>query len=244
MKQTLIIILAAVGILVGAVVLGGNNDDDTLPVESNTNLQYGNAEAAVTLSEYGDFECPSCALYFPTIRQLKEEVKDHVSVVYKHFPLPQIHQNAIAAHKAAQAAANQGKFWEMHDLLYEQQTVWNGRASNDPTALFEGFATQLELDLEQYQADIAASETTRLINADISEGKSLGVSGTPTFFINGERLDLENITNPAVNPAQAVEDMKNALYDAVEAETGERPEPRTDESSQEDTGGAEENVVQ
>ena len=98
-----------------------------------------------------------------------------------------IHPNARAAHRAGEAASNQGKFWEMHDLLYENQQSWTNLSN--VTSVFEGYAQQLELNMEQYKADVAKASTNDIINADITEGQKLKVTSTPTFFINGVRIE-------------------------------------------------------
>lgn len=196
MKQAIIAILVVFAIVGGAVVFGKDKEAGAGSPSSNI---YGNAESSVTLIEYGDFECPACGAFFPIFSELKEQYKDKIRFEFRHFPLVQIHQNAQAAHRAAEAAAKQGKFWEMHNLLYERQASWrssgavgpNGApvASNNPTAIFESYAEEIGLDMEQFKIDAAAGETLATINADTALGKQDGVSGTPTFVLNGVKID-------------------------------------------------------
>lgn len=193
MKQIIIGTLVVVGILTGAIVFG--KDKEVAGVPSNN--FYGQSESTVTLIEYGDFECPACAAFYPIVAQVKEQFKDQIRFEFRHFPLVQIHGNATAAHRAAEAAAKQGKFWEMHDVLYERQVSWqsnqgaghNGISSNNPTAIFAEYATELGLNMDQFTADVKASETLATINTDTALGKEVGVSGTPTFVLNGKKIE-------------------------------------------------------
>lgn len=147
----------------------------------------GNPESKVTLVEYGDFQCPACYSYEPAVQEVIEKYGDRIAFQFRHFPLIQIHTNAMAAHKAAEAAGMQGKFWEMHDLLYERQPTWSQSANVTP--IFESYAEELELDMEQYKTDVRSSEVNAVINADLSEGKAAGATGTPTFVLNGKKLE-------------------------------------------------------
>lgn len=146
-----------------------------------------NTADKVVLIEYGDFQCPSCGAFFSVLQQLESDFKDDLAVVFRHFPLSQIHPDAMAAHRAAEAAARQGMFFEMHDLLYLRQQQWAG--SGDVTNILESYAEELGLDTSQYQTDVAAAETFDRINVDIDSAAPLGVNATPTVFINGERVD-------------------------------------------------------
>ena len=161
MKQVIITVLAVVAIVGGAVLLGGGDDPSSGQPSNNF---FGNENSVVTVVEYADFECPACASFAPTVDTIKEQFKDEVRFEFRHFPLVQIHQNAQAAHRAAQAAANQGRFWEMHDLLFLRQAQWaaaqNPSSVNDPTSIFEGYAEELGLNMEQYRTDAAASESS------------------------------------------------------------------------------------
>ena len=132
--------------------------------------------------EYGDFQWPACANYFPLIKQVEEKYADKVSFQFRHFPLIQIHPNAMAASRAAEAAGNQGKFFEMHDMLYENQ-------DSNPTSVFENYASQLGLDMSKYQTDVGSQETNAVINADLKAGQAAGVNSTPTFYLDGKKIE-------------------------------------------------------
>ena len=191
MKQVIIAVLVVVGIIGGAVIFGKDKEI----VGSTSSLIYGKADSSVVIEEFADFECPACTFFFPIAQEVKEKYKDQIAFQFRHFPLVQTHRNALAAHRASQAAAKQGKFWEMHDLLYVNQEIWNGPSQTDPVGIpteqaiqiFEQYATNLGLDMTKFQTDVGAPETLATINADTAEGKSkYSVSGTPTFIINGK----------------------------------------------------------
>jgi protein-disulfide isomerase len=160
-----------------------NNNANNQPPSSHV---YGENKKGVTLVEYGDFECPACGAYFPVIQSVKEKYKSDISFRFVNFPLTSIHQNAMAAHRAAEAAGKQGKFFEMHDLLYERQSSWKG--SSNPSIIFEDYAANLGLNIEQFKTDAASADINGIINADLNEGKKLGVDSTPTFFLEGKKL--------------------------------------------------------
>jgi protein-disulfide isomerase len=145
----------------------------------------GAADAPITLVEYGDYQCPTCGLYHPIITELLSRYQGKLKLEYHHFPLISIHPNALPAALAAEAAGEQGKFWEMHDLLYERQQEW----SPNPNAetLFLQLAIQLGLDSNRFMQSMRAPATRDRVLADVTKGSSI-VQGTPTFILNGELL--------------------------------------------------------
>lgn len=185
-------------IILGVLILGfigflvyQNQSDDT---SSNgdgsaqaSQHTFGEGTKNVTLIEYGDFQCPSCAGFSPALDEVKDKYGDDITFQFRHFPLTQIHQNAMAAHRAAEAASKQGKFWEMHDLLYSRQQIWS--QSQNAAGIMEDYATELGLNVEQFKADFASSEVNGTINADIASGNDFNVTGTPTFILNGEKIE-------------------------------------------------------
>ncbi len=200
MKQLIIAVLVVVGIIGGAVVLG---KDKTVSGQLSNHVM-GKENASVSLVEYGDFECPACSFYYPIVEQVKEKYKDQISFQFRNFPLVQSHRNALAAHRAAEAANNQGKFWEMYNMLYSRQESWNGPSQSDSVgatttqaiSIFESYAQELGLDVNKFNADVIASATLDTINSDTDEGKRLGVLGTPSFFVNGKKIeDSTDITS-------------------------------------------------
>jgi len=206
MKQIIIAVIVVVGIITGATLLGGKDDSSTTGTASNN--WYGQESGVITVTEYADFQCPACAQFFPLVQQVKEQFKDKVRFEFKHFPLVQIHPNATSAHRAAQAASNQGKFWEMHDIIYQNQTTWS--SSKNPTGIFEQFAQQVGLDMAKFKTDSASSDALAVINADIATGKDLKVSGTPTFFIDGKVIE-------DTNSIATVDDFSKVIQAAIDA---------------------------
>jgi protein-disulfide isomerase len=142
----------------------------------------GPASARVTLVEYADFECPACAEAFPVIKAARQAFGQNLRFVFRHFPLRSSHPNALGASKAAEAAAAQQRFWEMHDRLFRHQTQL------DPDSL-RGHARQLGLDLERFERDMADHDVETRIRQDLTSGAHSGVRGTPGLFINGQRYD-------------------------------------------------------
>lgn len=150
----------------------------------------GNPSARVVLMEYADFQCPACASFSKVVERLNSEYGDRVAVVYRQFPLKQIHSNAEIAAYAAEAAGKQGKFWEMHDILYERQTDWS--ESNIAQKLFTDYAATLNLDLGQFQADSAAKDIQEKINVSYAEAVRLGFTSTPSFILNGRQIEARS----------------------------------------------------
>ena len=192
MNKNFIITLAVVVLgLFGIFAITSKKDEKKNTTAGNSaslsNNVIGENKKNVTLVEYGDYQCPACAGYYPLIKQLVETYKSDIKFQFRNFPLQQIHQNARAAARAAEAASKQGKFWEMHDLLYEQQSSWQD--STAANTIFEQYAKQLGLNVDQYKKDFASSEVNETINADFNEGTRLGVESTPTFFLQGKKLD-------------------------------------------------------
>jgi protein-disulfide isomerase len=144
----------------------------------------------VTFVEFLDFECEACGAYFPYVEQLREEYGDRVSFVVRYFPISS-HYNAERAARAVQAAAGQGKFEQMYQRMYQTQSTWaEQRVPMDET--FRGFAVDLGLDMAAWDAAYQAPATLDRINADVADGQALGVQGTPTFFVNGTRLQPQS----------------------------------------------------
>lgn len=146
----------------------------------------GNASSSVVLIEYSDFECPACRVYAGITKELMVEFGDRIAFVYRHFPLTGIHANAELAARAAEAARKQGKFWEMHDLLFEKQDEWSRVADIEP--LFESYATLLNISVEQFKKDWLSVEIKDLVRAERADAIKLGLPGTPSFFLNGKQI--------------------------------------------------------
>jgi protein-disulfide isomerase len=143
----------------------------------------GSEHAPVTVVEYGDFECPNCKQAAPAVKMLLERFVGRVRIAFRHFPLEEIHPHALAAALAAEAAAGQGEFWPMHDLLFDNQ-----RHLKAPQ--LRGYAERLELDMTRFDAEIVDALYLQRVREDIEGGKLSGVRATPTFFINGKLQDI------------------------------------------------------
>lgn len=147
----------------------------------------GNPDSQITFIEYADFECPACQYYsLSVLPQLKEEMKDRVKFVFRHFPLTTIHPNAIPAGIASEAASLQGKFQEMYTLLFTNQADWSN-ASN-PNDIFVTYAESIGLDVEKFSADLNNPELEERVRRDLRGGESIGVDSTPSFYINGKKV--------------------------------------------------------
>lgn len=199
-----IIFSAAVVLLLGSLVVwtritnppidlsGVENNSIVAASEQNGNIAdhtKGSDANKILLVEYGDYQCPSCGGAHPNINELMEEYGDTVTLVFRNFPLTSIHPNARAAGAVAEAAGLQGKFWEMHDMLYDRQSDWSSLDATQRTTIFKNYAEGLNLDIEKFNTDIAAANVNAKINFDMALGKSVNVSATPTFFLNGEKID-------------------------------------------------------
>lgn len=151
-----------------------------------TDWYKGNKDAPVVIIEYSDFQCPACKAYQPVMEEVLAAYPDTVVLAYRHFPLKQVHLQAEKAAYAAEAAGKQGKFWEMHDLLFQNQETW---AENRATKqIFSDYATNLNLNMDQFKRDVRSKEVKALVKADYMSGLQNAINSTPTFYINGERV--------------------------------------------------------
>ncbi len=217
-KKTMnrIILWAVIVVILGGGIYGltlledGTTSNEPILVDavSASDHTKGATDAAVALIEYSDFQCPACRNYYQLFDQLAEEYSDSVTFVYRNFPLRAIHPNAQAAAEAAEAAALQGKFWEMYEQLFANQNTW--AEESDPTDTFMSYAQDIGLDVEQFTADLESSTVTDKVNADYRSGTAAQVNATPTFFLNGEKLD---------NPT-SIDDFRTEIDAAIAAAGG------------------------
>jgi len=185
-----------------AVTPVANNVTGARPADSNPPVvtgvpgsepphTLGPDAAPAKLEEFGDFECPPCGILHPILVEMHKEFGDRLQITFREFPLAPAHQHAIAAASAAEAAGLQGKFWEMHDLLYENQKTWH--EAFDVRPIFEGYAKQIGLDMNRYQNDLNGDQVANRILQDGKRGHSMGVKGTPTVFLNGREVPFESL---------------------------------------------------
>ena len=152
----------------------------------------GNAKAPVTLEEFGDFECPPCGLLHPILKTLATEYgAAKLRIIFREYPLVPNHVHALAGARAAEAAGLQGRFWEMHDMIYEHQKDWH--EAFDVRPIFEGYANTIGLDVEQFGRDNSSEIVERRIFLDGKRAHSLGVQGTPTVFLNGKEVPFPSL---------------------------------------------------
>lgn len=188
-----VVLVVAISI-VGLIKLAGSSGSSSssginVPPISKNDITRGDSKSKITLIEYSDFQCPACAAYHPLVKQLWSEFGDKIYFTYRFFPLTNIHKNAVISAQAAYAAKLQGKFWEMHDMLFETQTSWAESGSAADT--FTAYAKKLNLDVNKFQKDMNSDEAKNYVANSQNQASSIGINSTPTFFINGQQ-----ITNP------------------------------------------------
>lgn len=213
-KATLIAIAAAVVLaIVGILYAVSQSTTVTAPpegeklqtVRTDSHVLDEGGPDAVTVVEFLDFECEACGAFYPIVEDLREQYAGDITYVVRYFPLPG-HINSTQAALAAEAAAQQDRFEDMYHRLFEMQAQWGERSEETPE-VFRGFAEDLGLDMEAYDAAVADPATVARVQADKSDGEKLGVSSTPSFFIDGEPVvleawgDLEAAIETAVNGA-------------------------------------------
>ena len=192
-KQFLAIIAVVIIVFVGVFALNGHNKSNTSNKSSSgsgkpTNHVEGKGSSGVTLVEYGDYQCPYCEQYYPIVKQVASDYIDQIYFQFRNFPLISVHQIAFAGARAAEAASLQGKFWQMHDLLYDNQSQWS--EAKDPTTYFHQYAQQLGLNVSKFESDYASNQVNDAINADLAVGNKLNIQGTPTFFLDGKQIQV------------------------------------------------------
>lgn len=166
------------------------------PVRTTTEMgadpphAVGPITAPVTLEEFGDFQCPPCGALHPELLKIEQAYGPRVRIVFREFPLPG-HEHAMPAARAAEAAGMQGRFWEMHHLLFETQRAWHN--AFDARSMFEEYAVRLGLNLEKFRNDLKSQTVEQRIARDAKRGQALGVQATPTVFLNGREVPFESL---------------------------------------------------
>lgn len=193
------------------------------PTEQSGNIGdhvLGKTDSPVVLIEYGDFQCPGCGSVFPTVEKVVGKYKDQMAFVFRNFPLTNIHPNARVAAAAAEAANQQGDFWGMYRLLYETQNNWSNLGTSERTDYFASLADQLKLNRDTFMSDLSKSNLNQKISFDLAVGKKAGADSTPTFFLNGTKLE------PAAYESE--EAFEKVITDALKA-AGIEPQASADE---------------
>ena len=164
-----------------------------VPVDAERDHIEGPVDASLTLVEYGDYQCPYCGAAYPEVKKVQRELGKKLRFVFRNFPLTNIHEHAMNAAETAEAASSQGKFWPMHDFLYEHQATLG-----DP-GIALGFVKKLGLDTRKFEREIAQHVYQKRIKDDFTGGVKSGVNGTPTFYVNGIRHDKDAIAKALVD---------------------------------------------
>lgn len=203
-------ILATIILIVGAVFLMSRGQPQTpdnssevakVPIKvliKDDSWSIGSASAKVSVVEFADFQCSSCKVYEPILKEVKSKYKDEVLFVFRQFPLVQAHPDAMSAALAAQAAGNQRKFWEMASKLYDNQPTLkvDGKFTDEfQKENLISYAKQINLDMEKFTKDFDSDSTLQRVLNDIADGNKIGISGTPSFFINGKQFQLNELKN-------------------------------------------------
>jgi protein-disulfide isomerase len=184
-----IVLLVVVVLMVGSVVLAkqvAKNANEGIELQEHVK---GNETASVSLVEYSDFQCPACGQFHPVVKEIVETYGNNLRFEYKHFPLSTIHPHAISAAIAAEAAGQQGKFFEMHDKLFENQKTWS--AAPTPQVFFLQYAQELGLDVDLFKRHMRASILKEKVNTEFNEARDKGLTGTPSFYLNGTKMEFQ-----------------------------------------------------
>lgn len=189
-----LIVIGISGTLFGLSATAGSKPDET-PKETKVFIDKisaydwmeGGRTASAVLVEYSDFQCPACGAYYPLVKRVHEEYGDKLAIVYRNFPLTTIHKNALRGAYAAESAGQQGKFWEMHNKLFENQKEWS--EGENPQKFINEYATVLGLDMDRFHKDADSQNVKDKVAADVASAEKFEVNGTPTFFLNGKKLD-------------------------------------------------------
>ena len=192
-KTIIIFIAVTLGVLAGVGGLlwqfGQAGDKAITDIAGGSVHAQGMGE--ITLVEFSDFQCPACQSVQEPLKQILKKYEGKITFVYRHFPLTSIHKNAQLAAQASEAAHLQGKFFEMHDLLFAKQTEWSGLS--DPREMFASYAEQIGIDKDKFGSDIDSQQAKDNVSVDLLSSTRFRLSGTPTFFVNGIKTEFPQI---------------------------------------------------
>ena len=218
-------------VIAGLVYLSNKNKIDVSGVNLNSTLSaneqsgdiadhvFGKKDSKVILVEYGDFQCPGCGNAHPTVKKLSEKYKDQIAFVFRNFPLTNIHPNARAAAATAEAAGLQGKYWEMHNRLFESQNGWSTLNSNERTEFFKVYAKEFNLDGEKFESDLVGEQVNKKINYDRALAGKANVTSTPSFFLNGQSLGDDIWSDEAKFEEAILKEMQKQGIEAPKAQS-------------------------
>lgn len=221
----IVLSVLVVALLGGAILLGGNSENsststldaaEVLKINESDHVR-GNPAGTVTVIEYGDFQCPFCGDVHPILDQVVSEYEDRVQFSFRHFPIVNAHPRAMIAHRSAEAAGKQDKFFEMHDLLFERQSLWS--EAENAADVIRGYAEEIGLDMVQFDNDYKDPATLSFITDQLKEAEAIGVNSTPSFYINGEKLE-----QPPRSAADLIEAIEKALANSESSEASSSSE--------------------
>jgi protein-disulfide isomerase len=195
--KPLIVIVLAVGVAAGAAVYLSRTPDRTeetgkapAPADIKGGGHFrGPEEAEVTLVEFGDYQCPSCGAYHPLVKEILSRYPNQLRLEFHHYPLISIHPNSMAASMAAEAAGEQGHYWEMHDALFEYQPQWSN--SPNPEPIFTAIASRIGLNVNAFMQALRSPELQQRVLKDVERAQNAKVEAVPTFFINGQQQHIK-----------------------------------------------------
>lgn len=219
------IVAVIVAVFAGILFFKGGNETNAPGTGGQvSNHVKGQGAKGVTLQEYGDYQCPVCGAYFPVVKQVLAKYGDDLKFQFSNLPLTQVHQNAFAAARAAEAADLQGKFWEMNSMLYQNQLAWS--QSSTPQTIFNQYATQLGLNLTKFKADFASAKVNAVINADAQAFRKRSKEiATPTFYLNGTHIKPPlsyGPDNQTVDVEKSAETFAKFIDDEIAKQAGEQ----------------------
>ncbi len=181
------------------------------PVGAQPPNMLGNPNATVTIEEFADFQCPTCAQIHNVMKNVQAAYGSRIKFIFRNYPLTQIHKNAYEAAVAAEAAGRQGKFWDMQNMIFQNQQAWSN--SSDSRAVFSGYAEKLGMDVERFKTDAAGFEAKQRVDRDMERGRALNISSTPTIIINGQSIPYEQMN-------------LETLRQVIDAELAKNPAPQ------------------
>jgi protein-disulfide isomerase len=221
-KKSWIIFIVAVAVLLGGLVIWSRSNSSKTSVDgidssvilaasdasgSIADQVFGKTDSKVVLIEYGDYQCPGCGSLEPKIKKIVDEYQSKIAFVFRNFPLTDIHPNAKAAAAAVEAAGLQGKFWDVHEAVYAQQSSWSSLGINERLDFFKNLVSGLGLNTDQFTQDMGSDKVLKKLNFDKQLGVKAGVDSTPSLFIGKDKLDNSIIQNIQSGDGQKLRDL-------------------------------------
>ena len=185
------VVLGLIVLVLGMIKITSRPQSESTRLEDKSdgvNWVKGNKSANIIIVEYSDFQCSACVHYYRITKRLIEELGNDFQLHFRHYPLVAIHANAMLAAQSAEAAGRQGKFWEMHDLLFERQQEWKKKKNEEAIKLFVQYAVYLNLNRQQFQRDLHSEAVRKKVYNNARTGRLSGVKSTPIFFLNGQKI--------------------------------------------------------